>query len=390
MLARFHVLLPYRFSIPYLDKLNLVEFQHGEYKVKIYPPISANVDYSITDVTSESPFFDAISNLEPQTIITPTSAIEINEQETIQANLLQIDLLADRDFDRRRESQIVDPPLELFLQLANSVIRRLRMVGRLSSVKVLDSITDAAWKIEYLTDDGQPLPKDYAFRRAYFQPKVKYQISAVTAAIWNLAHTLPVDYAPPIWDTLLLDAWARLPDVNTSIVLANAALETYINLSLDALAEKSSIPGESWDWIITRDQDWLKQPSAKEKYDQVLYLLTGRSLKKEEKELWKAFDELRVARNSMVHQGKAVIKKKTKKKAIEKDVTPRLAKEMLANANKIIYWVESILPEEMRRLIYRGEVRRRLNITMTGSESIETELWGIGGDIDDFDFTIKS
>jgi hypothetical protein len=322
MLARFRVLLPYAFSIPYHDytKLKPLVFQFGEYQVKAYPPLKANVDSSVSDVTSPIPLMDAISDLCEETIIRPVSAIMINGHEIIKANLLQIDVIARRDFNRARDriakGQIdLDPPAELLFQLVNSVIGRLRAVGRLSSVKFVTPDNAAGWKVEYLTDEGQPLPKDETLFRSHFEPKVSWQISGVTLGVWAQACGLPTDFTPHVWDMLLLDAHAQLPDVNTSIVLANAALESFINISLDILAEDSTVAPESWKWLTSRGDDWRKQPSAKEKYDQVLFLLTGRSLKKEKADLWEAFDKLRSARNSIVHQGKAVIK--TKKAATE-------------------------------------------------------------------------
>ncbi len=174
----------------------------------------------------------------------------------------------------------------------------------MSNAKFIDLDNAAAWKIEYLTGDGQRLPEDESLFRARTGHKLAWQISAMPAGVWELALTLPVDFTLPIWHKLILDANAQLPDVNTSIVLANAALESFIKLSLDILAKGSSIPAESWKWISSRDDALLKQPSAKEMFDQVLLLLTGRSLRKDQPELWKAFDDLRTARNSMVHQAR--------------------------------------------------------------------------------------
>lgn len=313
MIARFRVLLPYFLDIPCYDKLNDVELQFGEYKLKLYAPMRANVDASVFEINSDIPIIDAISNLEAEKIVTATSAIKINEQEVVQANLLQIDLQAERDFDRRQGNMLLDPPLELLFNLANSVISRIRSIGRLPHVKPI-SPDLVGWKVNYLDDNCQPLRRDEFLLRTKFQSKMRWQVSGLTGDIWELVFKLPTEFSPYIWDTLILDAKAQLPDVSTSIVLANAALESLINISLEILAKESKISEESWNWIISRDENWLKQPSAKEKYDQVLYLLTGHSLKEEQKELWKAFDELRSVRNSIVHQGRAILIRKTNKK----------------------------------------------------------------------------
>jgi hypothetical protein len=391
MLARFRLLLPYAFSVPYHDytKLKPLAFRHGEYEVKVYPPLKANTDSSVVDVTSPIPLMDAISGLSEETIITPTSAVKINGQEIIKANLLQVDVLARRDFRRERgkiakKKLELDPPRELLFQFANSVIGKLRALGRLSSIRFVTPDNAAGWKIEYLTDDGQPLARDETLFRSHFEPKMSWQVSGVTLGVWEQIAGLPADFTPYVWDMLILDAHAQLPDVNTSIVLANAALESFISISLDILAEGSSIAPESWKWLTSRGDDWRKQPSANEKYDQVLFLLTGRSLKKEEKDLWEAFNKLRNARNSIVHQGKAVFK--TKKAEIE--VTPEMAKGLVVNAGQIISWVESLLPDEKRRRFFTGDIFYSFNRSATGSDSSETELWGFGGDLDGMKISI--
>ncbi len=387
MLARFRVLLPYSFSVPYHDYVRLrpQEFQYDEYQVKLYPPLMANVDSSVTDVTSMIPLMDAVNEMEEKALVTPISAIKINGQEVIQANLMQIDLIAERDFTRNRYgADVLDPPLDIFFKLANSIIGRLRSVGRLSNMKFIDQDSAAAWKIEYLTDDGQRFLEDESLFRMRTAPKLTWRISAMPAGIWDMAITLPIDFTLPTWHNLILDANAQLPDVNTSIILANAALESFIKFSLDVLAEGSSIPSESWKWISTRNDTLLKQPSAKEMFDQVLFLLTGRSLRKDQPELWKAFDDLRDARNSMVHQGKAVTRKKTRKGTTTRDVTSEMAKVMVNNAERIISWVESLLPEEHKRVMFKGNINYSIERPATGPENMKTEMVGVRGDLNRF------
>jgi len=387
MLARFRVLLPYFFSIPYHDYIRLKpqEFAHDEYFVKLYPPKMANADSSVTDIISDILLMDVVNDLDEAAVVTPTSAIKINDQEVIRANLLQIDLLAAREFARDRNSLgIFDPPLELFVELANSLIGRLKSVGRMAKPKFIDLDSAAAWKVQYLTDDGQTLPENQKLVRAHTGHKLTWQISAITHDLWELAMTLPVDFSLPIWHKLILDASAQLPDVNTSIVLANAALESFIKVSLDILAKQSSsISDESWEWLSSRDDVLLKQPSAKEMFDQVLSLLTAKSLRRDQPELWKALDELRSARNSMVHEGKASIKNKRKRKAATKtEVTPEMARSMVDNASRIIGWIESLLPEEQKRLMFAGSINYQLARSATGPENANTELVAIKGDLD--------
>jgi hypothetical protein len=386
MLARFRVLLPYTFSIPYNDynTLKPLVFKHGEYTVTAHPPVQGNVDSSVSDITSAIPLMDAISNLNEASILMPTSAVKINGHDIIKANLLQFDLLARRDFRREwgtsaKRRPEFDPPDELFFHLANNIIGRLRAIGRLSSIRFVSPDNAAGWKVEYLADDGQPLQKDETLFRARFVPKMTWQISGITAGVWEQAFGQPPDFTPPIWDMLLLDAQAQLPDVNTSVVLASAALETFINISLDILAEGSSVAPETWDWLTTRGDDWRKQPSTYENYDQVLFLLTGRSLKKEKADLWAAFTKLRDARNSIVHQGRAVVRTGSKK---EKEVSPDMAMKFVTDAGLIISWVEAILPEERRRKYFKGNILYSFDRPATGPNNSNTALMAVKGKLD--------
>jgi hypothetical protein len=141
--------------------------------------------------------------------------------------------LAAREFARDRNSRgIFDPPLELFIELANSLIGRLKLAGRMAKPRFIDLDSAAAWKVQYLTDDGQTLEENEKLVRAHTGHKLTWQISAITHELWEFAMTLPVDFSLPIWHKLILDASAQLPDVNTSVVLANAALEAFIKTAI--------------------------------------------------------------------------------------------------------------------------------------------------------------
>jgi hypothetical protein len=77
-----------------------------------------------------------------------------------------------------------------------------------------------------------------------------------------------------------------------------------------------------------------------EKFDILLRVFTGHSLKDELK-LWQPYKELRSARNSLVHEGVAKI-----------GTTPvdwGKTKELIIGAEKVIKWVEELLPAVRRR-----------------------------------------
>ena len=95
-----------------------------------------------------------------------------------------------------------------------------------------------------------------------------------------------------------------------------------------------------WEWINGRDH-WTKEPSVAEKFDVFLRLFTEHSLK-DDAQLWKGFMELRKARNALAHEGTAKVGSQV--------LGAGRAQELLNGADKIIKWVELLLPEARRRI----------------------------------------
>jgi hypothetical protein len=77
-----------------------------------------------------------------------------------------------------------------------------------------------------------------------------------------------------------------------------------------------------------------------ERFDTLLRLFTGRSLK-DEPELGKGFTEIRKAQNALAHQGIAMTG--------GKPVDSAKAKALADAAQKIIAWIERLVPEAQRR-----------------------------------------
>lgn len=376
MLARFRVLLPFAFHIPFDAGLDPASFDFEEYRVTVYPPMQANVDSSVADVTSEIPILDAIANLDAARLTTPTKAVMVNGKETVTANLLQIDFIAARDFERPRGgSARTDPPVDLFFQLANQLIQTIRSFASLPNVRPLNSDSILGWRIEYLTDEGEQLNKDPDKSRSVQSGVTRWRTNVITKEVWkNAAHDFR-NFEPYVWDSLLLDAYAQADDVDAAIVLANAALESAIDFALEMLARESSVSRQSFDWLINRSGDYIRQPSVKEKFDELLFLISGHSLEKEKSDLWESLKDLRCARNSMVHRGKAVLKKG--KKATEKDVDVTLAKELLGKAKEIIDWLESLLLADIRREKLKTPYHLAFNVTARGDDEKEMYLVGV-------------
>lgn len=371
MIAKFSVLLPYYICVPGNAVLKPYEYDHAGTMVRVYPPQQSNVDPSVSEVTSPDPIIDAFRNLDARRVPVATPAIVIDGHPALRMNLLQVDLLRE-SFDRSRgRGEHIDPPPSLLFDIVNSVVGRLRTTLQSGRLRYLTPENVLGWRIEYLDDDGCQLPVDAERVRATFSAKTIFETTALNSDVWRMAQELPSGYAPPVWENLLLDAGSALPEVGPSIVLANAALETFINVTLDQLSRSSTPSPKSWKRLSRRD-DPRKQPSAREQYHQVLRLLTGRSLT-EDPDLWRAHLRLREARNSLVHEGKAMT---GSKKGDRIEVTPGIANEMVGDAKRIILWVEELLPEEQRRKFYHNKIMVRMNKAFTGDNSEGAYLVG--------------
>jgi hypothetical protein len=375
MLARFRVLLPFPFHIPFDAILEPASFDFEDYRVKIYPPMQANVDSSVTDISSEKPVLDAIANLDAARLTTPTKSVTVNGKETVAANLLQIDFLAARDFERPRGAVQIDPPVDLFFKLAGKLLQKLRSFASLPNVQPLTSSNSLGWRIEYLTDEGKELQKHPDKSRSVQSGVTRWRVNVITQEIWkNAAHDF-CDFEPYVWDSLLLDAYAQSDDINAAVVLANAALESAIDFILKTLAHESSVSQESFRWLTNRSGDYIRQPSVKEKFNELLFLISGHSLKNADGDLWEALDDLRSARNSMVHQGRAVLKKG--KKATEIKVDNILTKELISKAREIINWLESLLPADFHREKLKIPYNLGFSVNARGNDEKEMYLVGV-------------
>jgi len=214
---------------------------------------------------------------------------------------------------------------------------KLRFVTRGSAIKPLD-FPLTTWRITYLNEDGTELVAEKGLVRARLGRALKLSWIAVNSQVWRNLHSLSPDYIPPSWELLLLDSNDLLPEIGPSIVLAMTALEVFISIFLDQLADRSAIPQDLWKWINNR-QLFLQDPTIDDQFDELLKILTGVSLK-EKKELWDAFKNLKKARNSFVHEGIA----KVGNRALSREDAQRL----IGSADKIIRFIKEKLPEDMK------------------------------------------
>jgi hypothetical protein len=347
MIARFTVLFPFKIHVREGDSLPPHEFDQDGYHIKIYPPMAAMIDYAAFEEGSGVSFRSALQQIKPAEQQIANQDRMIDGAPTISANLIQIDFMKD-DFDRRKPKSSSfpaetegDPPLALMISVLNGFLGRLRAMIR--GVPIRQASSESLWRMRYLDDNGEELPINPELIRGRTGGKYTLAVVGLNAATWEKANSLPSDYVPPTWDTLLLDAVAMLPEIGAALVLANAALEIFIATTLDSLARLKQFPSDLWHWINDRDDDYRKQPSVKEEYDILLKTFAGKSLK-EENDLWTSFVHLRDARNSFAHNGIAMIGKG--KKTI---VTLDDARHLINEAHAIVDWIEKMLPDELRR-----------------------------------------
>jgi hypothetical protein len=153
---------------------------------------------------------------------------------------------------------------------------------------------------------------------------------------WSALSAATSAPALPPSDELLLDAMHAMPHIGAAVVLAHTAIEVRIFSALNSLAStgRTTVGSEMWTWINDRGS---KDPSVEEQLTDLLRILTGKSLKTEVT-LWAAYTNLRKARNSFVHEGKAMLLDRS-------PVTKEKAHELLGGALAIVEWIETSLPE---------------------------------------------
>jgi hypothetical protein len=197
-----------------------------------------------------------------------------------------------------------------------------------------------------LNDDESELKEEAGLVRGRGVRTFQTSVVALTNKVWSNVFDLPLDYEPPPWESLLLDATVEMPSIGPALVLAATALEVFISRVLDRLAPNKVIPSELWHWINNRRQ-WLQEPALEEQYDALLRCLTSHSLK-DEPLLWEAFKNLKDARNAFVHEGVAKIG--------ETPVSTESANKLLASTSNIIAKIREWLPNELHWPEFKHEI----------------------------------
>jgi hypothetical protein len=348
MIARFTILLPFNVVIQAMAKLEPVDQQWGNHKVRVHPPrqaIQPPTIYLSTGVPLSM----------QETIVRLTAAeepriaegITMDGQQCYFADLLVLDFIAP-DFDRtdprpEEKDKIKDPPNETVFVLANEVLDRLRAVIRRGKIKPIHA-DRTHHLVQYLKDDGSALAMEADKVRMIVRMPLVWDTPAITEVTWNLAQNTAEVPALHKWDQLMLDAIAVMPDRGAAIALMNVALETFAIWMNNILANHPSGEHSLYTYVNNREQ-WMQQPSVSDRFDGLLRALSGKSLK-DNPSLWEAFKLIRNARNTFMHEGKVGYKK-----AVD-DLSVKEVYELIDSARDVIKWVEQLLPIEERRKKY--------------------------------------
>ncbi len=338
MIARFTLLLPFSLHVRIADEFQSISGEQDGYRYVLHPLKQADIQFH--EITRETPLKSITPKLVARVPAIPSGLVFMDEGPTFEANLVQIDFARD-DFDRpsasasRPESE-GDPPPSLAIAIANRLLTNLRLTNISSVIRPVE-FHEVYWRLEYLTDQEEPIPSEAGKIRSRYGSTFHERFVGVTPQVWDVISRLPPEYEPPIWAKLLLDADAAMPDIGAAVVLAATAIETIAKRVSDAVADDSNLPPGLWDWINNRG-NYLKEPSVEERLDTILKILTGSTLKQHT--LWPKFKELKTARNNCVHEGRPAVGGKL--------LTEVEAHQLIQHSSEIIGWLEQYLPPAER------------------------------------------
>jgi hypothetical protein len=315
MLARLIVLLPQHFTVPE----GAVFSAHGLELAGGYAVVFKPFGRSDRPLPPDNP------------------EVKIDGQLCYMGDVFVADFLK-AEFNRNEDADL-DPPVEMVQQVIKWFFHRLRYVINAPQLRTVNFPHDTAWRIEYLADDGTPLPQSKGLVQGRGVLAYRFEHMAITPPIWDDLFNLPLDFEPPQWEVLLLDARNAVPEIGPAVVLTATALEVFVNTILDNLAARGNVSPALWDWINNRGF-FLKEPSPEEQFDVLLKELGGVSLK-QNNDLWRAFKAIKEARNKFVHEGVA--------KVGENVVTSDEVVGFLRKAREIIDFVTQTLPDDLKR-----------------------------------------
>lgn len=346
--------MPYKLYIPSGLDLKPLILEEDVYQITILPLYQCSVDYSKLGLESIEPILNITKNLAPEKSPKITNNVLVNGEKTISVNVLQINFHKD-NFKRKKVKEVkkkpdCDPSLDVLFNYANMFLRMLRTITKGDYIKPV-SYDMCIWRIDYLDDEGKVLQEEPNKIRVILSSRFSWKVAALNELVWESLTKIPVNYEPPRWESLLLDATCILPEIGPAIVLSFTAIETIISSACDILAKKEDKTNKLWKWLNSRDVYW-KQPSIKDKLDSIFKILANVSLKADRRDLWDDFIKLHKARNNYVHKGKVRIN--------GQELNVEETKTLIHRAREIVTWIENLIKDEIT--LYKLETPVKINV----------------------------
>lgn len=343
MIARLRVKLPYAIFLVKEPVLTPFSLMYEGYEFLVYPPYKSKLP-------TQQPLFTAYTNIKDKLEYYDGEAfsfITVNNIETIEANAIQIEV-KNKDFNRAivtpDDYEKTDPPMNIFFNVVNKVLERIRCVTVGPGIKPL-RVDETFWTLNYLNDSGALLEKEEGKNRIVSRGQTKTEEICLNKDMWKMVTELDSEFKLPGYEEIFLDALFLKNEVGPAIVLAYTSLETMIEYCLNIIVKSKEIPEGLWEWIGGKKRELQQLPTTDEKFDSLLKIFSGKSLKDKSK-LWEAYKNLQTARNEFVHNGAAKVGGVV--------VTKERAKELSTKVRDIIIWLEEIMPEKNRLPRFKG------------------------------------
>jgi hypothetical protein len=199
------------------------------------------------------------------------------------------------------EKELLD---RLDKEMRNQVIRFLRLIRR-KLPETPFSVPSADELVCRVSYEWEKPPEGWQLVGSYgpFTARVLPNEAGITSKRWQeLAEEFTLGLDTELWEDFLLDAKVALGenDLNRAILYAAIACEIFIKEYTEKSAKEKGISQIFW--------EYLKDPNTETKvrayYDQVLHLVKGHSMKRENKEIYNRLDRIFQARNKIMHEGK--------------------------------------------------------------------------------------
>jgi len=260
------------------------------------------------------------ATLRPMDDVKRYEFVRMDGQFVCHADLLQIDFFGD-GFERRSGTADDPNPTEVE-RVTRDVVRRLRYTLGAPWFREFP-LHKVFWVIRYLADDESELPETAGFVRIRGHAPFEFIFTGFDEHSWHAAQRLGTDFTPLLWESLHLDARFLLPEVGPAIVLAYSAIEA----ASEQLVRQNALSSQ----VAQR----LLKKRVPDRLDIVASQLIGTTLKADPI-LWQAFDELRRARNSFAHAGRAMLNGTI--------VDEHMASALVDRSEPVLRWIESHLP----------------------------------------------